>query len=563
MPGRTIVVVGGALSGPTAAARARETDETARIVLVERARDVSYAAGGLAYHLSGEVPLLDALNRERAEFFRDVYRIEVRTGATVTKIEPRRRRVIVDGEPLGYTALVHALGAGSPLPDIAGLDDAANVFFFRTLRDLEGLTAWLESTAGVKKKAEVVVLGGGFFGVEAADGLARRGCAVTLLEWGPRLLPRFSATVAEMAREALARAGVSVLVNARVAEAERDGAGAVVRRVRLEDGRTVAADAVIVAAGLRPRSDLLRAAGARLRPDGTVVVDDRCATSLPRVFACGVCVALPHAVTGKPVWFAQAAQADKTAQVAGTNAAGGRARMRPVVGTALVRAGALTLGRTGLSAEEAARFAGRNHATAVCHAPARDVFFPGAEPVTVELHYDRKTGRLLGADLAGRDGVDKRLDVLATALRGKLVVEALADLDLGYAPPFAAARDPVNVAGAVAAAARAGLTTAWTPDAVGRARGKVVLVDVRGERARSAATIAGAVALPLEKLRDAIGSLPRGKLVFFCDQGRRSYLAARIARQRGRRDAGYLSGGLTSWRAAGGALVAGAEEPAS
>lgn len=548
MAARTIVIVGGAVSGPTAAARARELDEGARIVLLERSRDVSYAACGLAYHLSGEAPSLEALNRERADFFWDVYRVEVRTGASVVAIDAEAHVVRLKGEALRYGALVYAAGAESVAPTVPNLAGAANVFRFRTLKDIEGILGRLKGGA-----RRVAILGGGFIGVEAADGFLRYGSEVTLIERGPQILPAFTAGVAMSGANALIAAGARVLTGADVVRAEREGRN--VRALKLKGGGLIPADLVVIAAGLRPRTDLLRRAGARLLPDGSVPVDNRCLTSLPDVFACGVCVSLPHAVSDKPVWTAQAALADKTAQVAGANAAGGDVAMGPALGTAIVRAGDRTLARTGLTHAEAAAYAGSELQSVRIHAPSCEPYFPGSTSTTIELLYHGRNGRILGAEVAAATGADKRVDVLAAAILGGLSVDRLGSLDLAYAPPYAPARDPINVAGVVAEASRQGQARAWTPTDLSAQRRSLTLVDVRSAAEHRAGTIGGALGLPLSKLRRGLRALT-GKtgLVFLCDSGRLGYLAARIARQRGHAGAGYLCGGLRSWIAEGQAL---------
>lgn len=554
---RTIVVIGGALAGPTAAARAREFDEAARIVLVERAPHVSYAVGGLAFELSGEMPPLDEGRRDAAALLRDSYRIEVHTGAHVQAIDPVQRLVQLHDGALRYDALIYALGVQSPAPEIVGLLPADNVLALRTPRDLAGLQALI--AAGARR---AVVLGGGYFGIEAADALCRRGLAVTLVEQGAQLLPSFGRELAAAAAQALRDAGVTVRLGASVERAERAeragragrgrrGAegGERLRALRLADGTRLASDLVVLATGVRPRGALLARAGAAVTREGAVVVDARCRTSLPRVFACGTCVAVPPALGTTPYWNPQAALADKTAQVAGTNAGGGRARLGRPAGSALVRAGALVLGRAGLTAREAKRQVGSAAASLVVHAPAQEAGYPGASALTVELLYDGQSGKLLGAELAGRQGVDKRLDVVCTALVGGLTVEALAGLDLAYASPYAAARDPLNVAGSVASACRAELAMPWSPELLERRRSTLTVLDVRD--ALGGATLAGAQHLPLTMLRERWAEVPAGTLVFIDDDGRAAYLAARLARQRGRPTAGFLAGGLRSWSALG------------
>jgi NADPH-dependent 2,4-dienoyl-CoA reductase/sulfur reductase-like enzyme len=456
----TIVVLGGALSGPAAAASAREIDRKARIILLEQGAGVRYVVGGLAYHVSGEVRSLQALNRERERQFRDAFRIDVRTGVRVERLDAAAHVVHLVTGKLAYDRLIYAAGAESTVPDVPGLEGAGNVFRFRTPADLAGITAVLRRGA-----RRVAILGGGYFGVEAADGLLRRRCRVTVIERQERILSRHAPSMAAMVAKALEADGATIVTSASVSSAVRTGTR--VTALVLAEKRRIATDMVIVASGLRPRTDLLRDAGARLLADGTVPVDERAATSLPDVYACGVCVSVPQAPTGVPIWFAQAAMADRTAQVAGISAAGGNARIGPVLGTAILRAGKVTVARTGLAGADA----GAGGVTVSVMAPSHEVFFPGSEPIAIELTFDRSSGRVVGAEAAGVAAVDKRIDVLATAIAGGLTVEQLAALDLAYAPPYSAVRDPVNVAGTAAAAARAGLPPPWTASTAPAARG--------------------------------------------------------------------------------------------
>lgn len=551
MTKRTIVIVGGALSGPTAAARAREVDEHARILLIERNAHVSYAVGGLAYHLSGEVKAIADLDSQRADFFASVYGVEVWTGAEATALDAPARVLTVQrgGErtKVPYDALVFALGAASPVPDVPGLS-GINVRTFRTLADLAALKKAL-----VGSGRRVAVLGGGSMGVEAADGLVRAKAKVTLVERHQRLLPQLGTQVARAA-EAVLAARARVILGAEVIGA--DGARGKVRRLHLSNGTKLEVDAVVIAAGLSPRTELLEAAGAVLAPDRTVLVDALARTSLPHVWACGVCVSVPSAVTGRPVWSAQGALADKTAQVAGANAAGAQVRLGAAAETMLVRVLDTVVGRTGLSAAQARAHVGVDAEVTTIHAPSHDPWFPGADDVLVELVWNRHSGRLLGAECAGRSGVDKRIDVAAAAIAGGLTVDQLAEVDLGYAPPFSAARDPINVAATVAAAHWREWVRSIGAEQLAKLAPTFQLVDVRGSKQHRAGTIAGAVHLPLEALRERVGELDRKRpTVAFCDSGRRGYLAARLLQQRGLTDVRYLGGGLASWQLVGQPLV--------
>jgi NADPH-dependent 2,4-dienoyl-CoA reductase/sulfur reductase-like enzyme/rhodanese-related sulfurtransferase len=537
MANRKIVILGGALAGPTAAARARELDESAEITLVERNSRVSYATCGLAYHLSGEVPGIDALDRQRAEFFDAYYRVDVCTHTEALAIDGAKKTITLRGRDgdsvVAYDALVFALGAESSVPAIAGLE-GENVRPLRTVDDLVALRGVLGSG-----RARVAVLGGGPFGIEAADGLTRGGAVVTVIEREASLLPRFGAQVSAIARDALRTRG-AVHTGVTVTSVRRDGAR--VSGLSLSDGTSLDVDAVVVAAGLRPRTQMLAAAGARLAADGTVIVDERAETSLPGVFGAGVCVSVPQAVSGTPLWWPQGAIADKTAQVAGENAAGGDALLAPALGSTILRCLDVAVGRTGLSRAEAQAALGADAvASTVVHAPSHESYFPGAATLTVELLWRRADGRVVGVEVAGAAGVDKRVDAAAGAIAAGLTVDQLAALDFAYEPPFSPARDPLNVAATVARAERRGLVRSVSARQIPP---HAQLVDVRTEGAPSDL---GAVAIALPELRQRLGELDRARpVVVVSEDGRLGFLAARVLAQNGFADVANLAGGLRS-----------------
>jgi NADPH-dependent 2,4-dienoyl-CoA reductase/sulfur reductase-like enzyme/rhodanese-related sulfurtransferase len=541
---RTILIAGGALAGPTAAARARETDEHSRIILIERNRHVSYAQCGLAYQLSGEVSSIDDLNRERADFFRNVYGIEVWTEAEIVAINPARHDISVRRENrienCGYDSLVVALGAASLVP--APLNTQANnLVCFRTLDDLEKINQVLATG-----KRRVAVVGGGPMGVEAADGLIRAGADVTLIESEPRLLNIFGERIAAQAKASL-QSRARVLTQTTVGSVET--AGGSITALRLTNGEQVATDLVIAAAGIVPRSELLHAASASLAAHGTVPVDERAATSLPDVYACGVCVSVPQVITGNPVWLPQGAVADKTAQVAGANAAGGAATLSPALGSMLLRVADTVVGRAGLSQRAASDFFGAGEvAVTTVYAPSCEHYVPHAALMLVQLLWHRGDGRILGVEAAAKAGVDKRIDAAAGVLASGLTVERLAGLDFGYEPPYNAARDPLNVAATVAALERAGRGHSLEPEALAARLATTQIIDVRPEGADGSATVPGAVRIPLELLRRELGKLDRTRpVVAVSETGRRGWLAARILAQNGFADAANLAGGLLAW----------------
>lgn len=529
MAKRKIVVLGGALSGPTAAARARETDADAKIIVLERAKAISYAVGGLPYYLSGEVNAQADLAPYKAAFFRRNYGVEVRTGVSVERFDAHKRKVYTSAGVVPYDTLIYALGAGSALPSVFG-EGASNLSFVRNPAQLRRIVKLLERGA-----TRVSVVGGGFYGVEVADCLARRGCEVTLLERGQQLLPEFSAAAAGRAAEALREGGVDVRVGASVEAVRRKGR----RIVALElGGASIDTDLVLVTAGVEPRTQIFAAAGGKVQRDGSIRVDERCHTNLDGVYATSICVAHTHAVTRRPIWTAQASDADKTAQVAGANAAGGDARLSGTLATSIVRAGELHLARTGLTElggkHEAARVHVAGHAC--------DPFFVGSESLDVTLYYAPRTERVLGAEVVGRGGVDKRIDVLATATLAKLRLGQLAQLDLAYSPPYSMTRDIINAVGVIALQAKE--VRAWEPEAFANRGADVRVFDARGAKARRLMPFDAPV-MELAKLREHRRELRRaGPVVFVCETGRSSYLAARAALQLGCKGAGYLSGGL-------------------
>ena len=542
MARRTIVVLGGYGSGVSAATAARETDEEARIILVDPGGEASSTVAAVPYAISGETASVSALSRGRPEALSDSHGIEMRAANGAIRIDPGARRLHLADGALEYTALVHALGAETtPDPKVPA---AANVHRLRTVADLEAVRA------SIGPRARVCVIGGSPTAVDAADAFRRGGHVVTIVHSGPRLLDDFSEMGSARAAEALRASGVDVVLGAGPAGAEVEE-GRVVS-LTLTSGAKAPVDMVLITGPLRPYSELLRAAGAELNEDGSVVVDEFCATSLPHVFACGASVAVPHAVTGWPVWLPQAGVADRTAMVAGAVAAGGQARLEPVLNTSIVRAGELTLARTGLAWDEAVEYATEEEIGQVSvHGSSCERTLSASQPLAIDLVYHRGDGRILGAELAGKAGADKRVDVLSAAIVGGMTVERISALDLAYAPPFSTARDVVNVAGWVAAAARAGLARVWTTHELASRLGSVAIVDVEPERGR-AGTITDSLVIPIAELRSHIAALPRDRpLVFVSETGRLGYVAARIARLRGFKDAGFLTGGLLSWQAAG------------
>ncbi len=542
---RRIVIIGGTQAGPTAAARARELDEDADITIIQRGGALSFSFVGLHHHVSGEVPELSALDQEDARFFERNYNVRSRLFTRATAIDAAAQTVSVRGddgasEVLPYDSLIFALGAKSlPVPGVAG----KNVRALRTLQDAEAIVA--ARRAGARR---AVVIGGGTFGLEATDGLSRAGFEVTLVEAGQHLWSRLSPQLGAVLL-ATASKMATVITGARVAAADVEDD--IVRAVVLDNGRRIGCDVVVVCAGVAPRGELLAAAGVALGDGGVVPIDERAAVvGVNNIYAAGASVAVRDAVVGAPRLWAQAAIADKVAQVAGENAAGGDAKVGRFAGTTVVRFGGHggdVVGHVGLSADEAAAAFGADDVdTSLVSGRSHDSFFPWSRPLTVEVYSQRKTGRVLGASAAGQ-GAERRLDVIATAVVAGLSIEQLAGLDLSAAAAVGPVRDVINTAATLALMEQKGLVRIISPAEL-EARDDWQIVDVRGSVGDDPG-LPGAKQIPLKALRGRLSELdPSRPTVVHCNRGRSGFLAGRILKQRGFVDVNVVAGGLAAIR---------------
>jgi NADPH-dependent 2,4-dienoyl-CoA reductase/sulfur reductase-like enzyme/rhodanese-related sulfurtransferase len=543
---RTIVIVGGVAGGASAAARARRTNEQARIILIERGAHASFANCGLPYYVGGEIAERDRLLVARPERFRDWLNVELRTGHEAIAIDPVARRLVVRDlasgrdEAIPWDRLILAPGATPLRPPVPGAH-ARNVHTLRDLRDADGLRA---ATAAGGSRA--VVVGAGYIGLELAEMLVRRGLGVTIVERLPQVLQTLDPELASMVAGELRRHGVCLRLGRSLAGFGLDDG--LVRAVELDDGSEIETDLVVLALGVRPETRLASEAGIVLGPSGGIRVDRYMRTSADGIYAVGDAVEYIHEVTGQPALVPLAGPASRAGRVAGEHAATDAAPpMAPVLGTSIVRVFGVVAGSTGLTRRQATAAGlpfrellvpGYHHAT----------YYPGAEPLVLKVLYHTEDRRLLGAQAAGRDGVDKRLDVLATAIRFGARVEDLATLDLAYAPPFGSARDPVHVAGFLAENERRGLERFLGPVELGALPEEAQLVDVRNPAERRADPCPDAIAIPLGELRRRTEELdPDRPVVTLCKSGQRAYFASRILRQRGFEDVRTVTGGMIAW----------------
>jgi tRNA 2-thiouridine synthesizing protein A len=549
--GQTIVVIGGAGGGPVAASRAREFDENARIVLVEKKPHVSWVQAGLRHHLEGKVQGLEELDRERSEFFSGRHRIEVRTSTEAIRLDADARRVVLKTdagtEALRFDAVVFSGGAVFPKPDVPGLEGPGLVSF-RTLDDLNAIRA---AIAGGAKRA--VVLGCGPFGLDAAEGLRAAGLSVDVVERRDRILPSLSLLGARAAAKLLLQGGTKLHLREELLTAERRGNGWL---LTCKSGLQLEADIVVNATGLRPQTRLLSEAGASLNADGSVRVNAQMQTTLPRVFACGTAVSVPHAVTRTPLWLPTAAIATRTAMIAGRSAAVGdegvKESLSPVAGSALYLVGGQRFGRTGLSDNEARAMLGDDRVLAITiHGYAAEPWI-GGDAICLRMVVDKQRKVVVGGEVWGREGVPRRLDVLAAAVIEGWSPARCADLDVAYAPNLGPAFDPVNAAGQFAELTLQGEANPLDAEQLALRvlrQQPMCIVDV-GRAGRKAKTPwpEGTKQILLEELREKLDELPRDKpIVVVSHTGQRAYVAYRILRQRGFKEVLHLDGGALSY----------------
>jgi NADPH-dependent 2,4-dienoyl-CoA reductase/sulfur reductase-like enzyme/rhodanese-related sulfurtransferase len=536
-----VVIVGGVAGGMSAATRLRRLREDAEIVVLERGPDVSYANCGLPYHVGGVIPERDDLLLQTPASLRARFALDVRVRHEVVGVDTAARTVRVRDlaadrvYDLSYDDLVLSPGATPVVPPVPGAERGL------TLRDV-GDTDRVVEAAGAGARSAVVV-GAGFIGVELAENLVRVGLDVTLVELADQVLPPLDPEMAFPLADELRRGGVRLRLATRVVKVLPDS-------VELDDGSVVPAGLVVFAAGVRPDTALARAAGLEIGPRGGIAVDDRQRTSDPHVYAVGDAAEKRDRLTGDSTLVPLANLANRHGRLVADVIAGRPVRSRSAVGTSIVKVLGLTAAATGWS-EKRLRDAKRPHSVIHIHPASHAGYYPGGRPMALKLLLDPADQRILGAQAVGVDGVDKRIDVLATALAAGLTAPELADLELAYAPPYGSAKDPVNMLGYVAdnrATATTG-TLQWHETGQAVCDG-AVLLDVRTPAEHAAGALPGSLNIPVDELRARLAEVPADRpVVVYCQVGLRGHTAARILAQHGRDDVRNLDGGWLTWRA--------------
>lgn len=529
-----VVIVGGVAGGATAAARIRRLDESAEITIFEKSNYISYANCGLPYYIGGEISDKEELTLQTPESFYSRFRINVFVRHEVLSIDTAAKTVKVKNGDSGevfscnYDKLVLSPGARPIKPPFPGSDDE-RIFTLRNVEDTFRIKDYL--TAKAPKRA--VVVGGGFIGIEVAENLVRLGIDVTLVEAAPQLMAPFDGDMAAFIHSEVRRNGVKLMLGAAVESFSSVADGLC---VRIKGGEAVTADMAVLAIGVAPDTSLAGEAGLELGIKGSIVVNDRMETSAPDVYAVGDAAEIKNFVTGKPSLISLAGPANKEGRIAADNICGKDSRYGGGQGSSVIKVFRMTAAATGIN-ERTAKLEGIDADKVILSPMSHAGYYPGGKIMTMKVLFERGTYRLLGAQIVGYEGVDKRIDVLATAIRAGMKATELAELDLAYAPPYSSAKDPVNMAGFMIENVRDGLVRQWYYDEVPSLKrdGSVTLLDVRtAEECASGGIIDGFVNIPVDVLRERIGEIPEGKPVYIvCQSGLRSYIAARILAGRG------------------------------
>ena len=539
-----IAIVGGVAGGASAATRARRLNENAEIILFEKDQYVSFANCGLPYYIGGEIEQRDSLLVAPQQLLEDRFRLDVRSRQEVLQIDRVVKTLTVINHDTGdeylqsYDKLILSPGASPLVPPIPGVD-APNVYTLRNLDD----TDLIYKTAASPTTRRAVVVGAGFIGLEMVEQLAQRGFEVTLAELQPQVLPLLDDEMARPLADTMTAKGVALRLGDGI-ESVTVGDNGLATGVRLQSGAVAEGDLVILGLGVRPNTQLAQQAGLDLGAMGGISVNEFLQTNDPDIYAVGDVVEYPHGPTGTPMRIALAGPANRAGRLAGEHAATGRSAAMPqVFGTSIVRVFDKTAALTGMSVKLAERL-GIDSKSVTIVAKHHAGYFPGAEPMTLKLTYAPDDGKILGAQAVGGEGVDKRIDVIATAMAMGGTVRDLAGLDLAYSPPYGAAKDPIHMAAFAACNQLDGLEEFLPADAD---LGGYQVVDVRTVAEVQCSPLAGAdnaVNIPLDELRDRVDELdPTRPTVVSCGVGLRAHVALRILKQHSFESVANLSGG--------------------
>ncbi|MBR4435871.1 MAG: FAD-dependent oxidoreductase [Clostridia bacterium] len=530
---KRIVIVGGVAGGATAAARIRRLDENAQITVFERSGYVSYANCGLPYFIGGTIKAEDDLVLQSPEGFFERFRIVVKVRHEVFRIDPASKSVSVRDLENGnefdveYDKLLLSPGAKPIIPPIEGIN-SERIFSLRTVEDTFGIHRFIDS----EKPKSALIVGGGFIGIELAENLAELGIEVSIVDMQGQVMNQLDGDMAAFVHAKLRSKGVKLLLSKSVKAFETVGSTV---KTLLDGGETVSAEMVALAIGVSPDTALAKDAGIALGVRGSILVNDRMGTSVEDIYAVGDAVQVKHFITGEPALIALAGPANKQGRIAADNICGKHSRYDGSQGSSVIKVFDMTVAATGIN-EKTAATNGIDYEKVFLSSANHAGYYPGGKVMTLKILFEKETDRLLGAQIVGYDGVDKRIDVIATAIRAGMKASELKNLDLAYAPPYSSAKDPVNMAGFMIENINEGIVKQyhWHDVAALPDDGSISKLDVRTEREYGSGHIEGFINIPVDELRDRIGEIDRNKPVYvMCQSALRSYIACRILTGRG------------------------------
>ncbi len=540
---KKIIIIGGVAGGATAAARLRRLDEQSEIILFERGEYISFANCGLPYHIGNVIGKRDALLVQTVEGMSKRFRLDIRNRTEVTSIDRVNKTVTArtaDNEIYEetYDALILSPGAKPVIPPIEGLGEAKHIYTLRNIPDMDRI----KETAKYGNHQKAAVIGGGFIGLEMAENLAAQGMKVTVIEMADQVMAPLDYEMASIVHRHLKEKGVELFLKDGVQAFEQEGSV-----IRLTSGHTVESDLTILSIGVKPENELAIAAGLTVGEKGGIVVNEYLQTSDPDIYAIGDAVQVKDYLFGHDTMVPLAGPANRQGRMAADNIYGKRTKYKGTLGTSIAKVFDLTVAATGHNAKSLCKLDIPFEAVHI-HPLSHAGYYPGASPINLKLLFCQESGKIYGAQAVGKDGVDKRIDVIATSIMSGLTVYDLQDLELSYAPPYSSAKDPVNMAGYVAGHIVDGEMKVVHYDQIDEIiENGGLLVDVRNPGERDNGYIPGSINIPLESLRDRLEELPRDKTIYVsCQVGLRGYLACRILQLNGY-EAVNVSGGYKTY----------------
>lgn len=529
---KKILIVGGVAGGATAAARLRRLDETSQIIMFERGEYISFANCGLPYYIGGVIENREALLVQTVEGMSKRFNLDIRNFSEVVSIDPENKTISVKNLKTNeeykesYDELILSPGASPTKPPIPGLDKADNVFTLRNIPDTDRIKAYVDDN----RPKEAVVIGGGFIGVEMAENLVERGVKVHLIEMLEQVMAPFDYEMAQILHGHMEDNGVDLILGDGVDSFKNDG-----NTIVLKSGKQVSTDMTILSIGVRPENKLAKDAGLELGPRGHILVDENMMTSKDHIYAVGDAIQTKDLIFQEGASIALASPANRQARIVADRINGIDSKYKGVLGTSVAKVFDMTASSTGNNEKKLKQMGIENYETVHLHPLSNAGYYPTANPMDLKLIFEVPSGKVLGAQAIGYTGVEKRIDVIATAIAAGMTVRELQDIELAYAPPFSSAKDPVNMAGYAASNILDGLVKKVDVMEIDQlVEDGEYLLDIRTEEEYSLGNINGSVNIPLDELRDRMDEIPKDRIIYVnCQVGLRGYLGCRILNQNG------------------------------